>query len=66
MTARNDTIAALHRLKRRIGIQRAWFDHLRRDADSTLTKERAFGESNVCSMAMGFIDDEIRRIKETR
>ncbi len=58
----SDMRKALHRLKRRIGKERAQYERLFDKATSNLSRERAFGEANICGLIMGFIDEELRKL----
>jgi hypothetical protein len=58
-----NTKEVLLRLKRRLGRERSRFDRFYREATNPSMKERAYGEANVCGLAMGFIDDELSKLK---
>jgi hypothetical protein len=55
-----NTRETLMRLKRWLGRERARFERIQRDATSAYSMERAYGESNVCSMVMSKIDSILR------
>jgi hypothetical protein len=59
------TDRVLNRLKRRIGKERArclrLYDEYK-STGNTVGLERAFGEANVLSMAMRWIDDEMKKL----
>lgn len=57
------TKAALHRLKRRIGKERAFANRV--NAAKGGKDDRAFGEANLCTIIMGFIDDELAKLEES-
>lgn len=61
----DDTKAVLHRLKRRIGKERARAEKLEKtyfEKKDSFGRERAMGEANVLGLAMGFIDEELRKL----
>lgn len=51
----------LLRLKRRIGKDRAMYHRLLAESVG-LAKERPFGEANVCTQVMRWIDDELEKL----
>jgi hypothetical protein len=60
------TLEVLLRLRRRIGKQRAFARQLEktyRAKKDTVSWERAFGEASVLTTAMGFIDQEVEKLK---
>lgn len=63
----SDTKEVLQRLKRRIGRERARASRLEKSAyekkDGT-GRERARGEETVLGLAMGFIDEELKKLSE--
>ena len=59
-----ETVKALHRLKRRLGKERARYERWAADAaNGSAHKDRCWYEANMLSLAMGFVDDEIRKAK---
>ena len=60
----SDTIKALQRLKARLGRERGRARRMHANATTTSGKERAHVENYMCGIAMGFVDDEIRRAKK--
>ena len=50
-------------LKRRVGKERARYDRFLREASGPLARERAHGEATVCTVVMGMIDSEIRKLE---
>lgn len=58
-------LTALHRLKRRIGMERGRCARFYKAASTTSSRDRAYYEMTMCDLAMGFVDVEIRRAKET-
>lgn len=65
----DETRATLHRLKRRIGRERARANRLELIAyknHNSVARERAMGEANVLSLTIGFIDEELRKLPPTQ
>ena len=50
-------------LKRWIGKERTRFDRIQAEAKGA-TAERAFGESNVCSLIIGKINERLRELRD--
>jgi hypothetical protein len=60
---------ALLRLKRRLGRERARHDRWEQEARASgniVHAERCFGEANVLSLAMGMVDDELRKLAKEK
>lgn len=61
-----DVKEVLERLKRRIGRERSRIRRIEKSAyekgDGT-ARERARGEENVLSLTIGFIDEELRKLR---
>lgn len=65
----DDVRTVLHRLKRRIGKERAKSQRLEKtffEKKDNFGRERAMGEANVLGIAMGLIDEEIRKLPPTQ
>lgn len=64
MTSTKTTREILHRLKRRIGRDRARYVRGANDKTAWTThRDRCFYEANVLAIAMSYIDDELRKLK---
>ncbi len=60
----DDTLKVLNRLRRRMDQEKRFFQKIFRSPTADpLTKERAFGEQNVCATMIRLVDAEIRRVK---
>jgi hypothetical protein len=59
-----DTKEVLRRLKKFLQRERGRFDKFARELPSEFQKERARGESNVCSLALTKIDQIYKELKE--
>lgn len=62
----DETKKALHRLKRRMGKERAryyrFYEQHKKDKNH-LAADRCFYEWNVLNLSIGFIDDELRKLQ---
>lgn len=50
-------------LKRWIGKERSRFERIHREGISASSRERAYGESNVCSLILNKINADLRKLK---
>lgn len=67
MKTKTETEKVLIRLKTWLGKERARYERLRQDPYAgTASKERAYGEATVCSLAMSRIDKELRKLRGSR
>lgn len=63
-TDTDPTRAALHRLKRKFGMERARLDRWSANSDSSREhRDRCLYEANQWSAAMSMLDEEIRKVK---
>ena len=59
-----DTKKVLHRIKRRLGRERARYDRWAADVTSPDPhRNRCHYEANMLSLAMGYVDDELRKLE---
>ena len=56
-------LRALYRLKARLGRERGRFLRFYKQAEYQSSKDRAGYEMNICDLAIGFVDREIKRAK---
>ena len=60
----DDILKVLNRLRRRIDQEKRFFQKLYRSPTADpLSKERAFGEQNVCATMIRLVDAEIQKVK---
>lgn len=62
MTKEETKREMLIRLKRKAGRERGRYARIHRESTSGYSKERAFGEMNVCAMFMQWLTKEIKKI----
>lgn len=59
-----EAVVVLHKLKRRMNRERMRFNKIYAESTDPLSRERAFGESNVCGLAIKFMDEEIVELEK--
>lgn len=59
----SEGVKALERVRRRVLRERRIYANLERSSTGA-QKERAYGEANVCSLVIGYIDAELYKLRK--